>query len=259
LTEAPLQDWQAERYARHARFVADLGLPVVELLAPQAGERVLDLGCGDGALTLKLEELGCEVVGVDSGPDMVAKAQALGLDARLMDGQKLTFEREFDAVLSNAALHWMRRDPTAVVRGVARALRPHGRFVGEMGGHGNVAAITTALVAVLKARGRDGAAAIPWYFPTVDEYRTLLEAAGLSVERIELIPRPTPLPTGMSGWLATFAEPFLKRLPEAERATARDEVVALLRPSLCDAQGRWTADYVRLRFRAVLAAQPLPA
>jgi SAM-dependent methyltransferase len=252
LTEAPLQDWQAERYARNARFVTELGMPVVELLDPRPGERVLDLGCGDGALTLRLRQLGCDVVGVDAGPGMIAKARALGLDARLIDGHALPFEREFDAVLSNAALHWMRRDPPAVARGVARALKPGGRFVGEMGGHGNVAAITTALVAVLSARGLDGAAAIPWYFPTVEEYRLVLEAAGFLVERIELIPRPTPLPTDMEGWLDTFAEPFLKRLPQAERDRANAEVVALLRPSLCDRAGRWTADYVRLRFRAVL-------
>jgi hypothetical protein len=129
---------------------------------------------------------------------------------------------------------------------------PGGRFVGEMGGHGNVAAIVTALVAVLDARGQDGASAIPWYYPTPDEYRAVLEGAGFAVEAIELIPRPTPLPTGMAGWLETFAEPFLNRLPEVERAAAAEHVVRLLRHSLCDGRGRWTADYVRLRFRATL-------
>jgi SAM-dependent methyltransferase len=246
------QDWQADRYARHARFVADLGMPVVELLAPRSGERILDLGCGDGALTLKLRDLGCEVVGVDAGPDMIRKARQLGLDAHVVDGHELAFEHAFDAVFSNAALHWMSRDPPAVVRGVARALRPGGRFVGEFGGHGNVAAIVTALLAMMDRHGLDGRAAIPWYFPTPDEYRAVLESAGFNVERIELIPRPTPLPTDMSGWLDTFAEPFFRRLPEAGRAAARDEVVELLRPSLCDTAGRWTADYVRLRFRAAL-------
>lgn len=246
------QDWQAARYEQHAGFVAELGLPVVELLAPRAGERILDLGCGDGALTLRLAELGCRVVGVDAAPDMVHRARQRGLDARLMDGHMLAFERCFDAVLSNAALHWMRRDPAAVAAGVARALVPGGRFAGEMGGHGNVAAIVTALVAVLEARGLDGSAAIPWYYPTPEEYRDVLEGAGFAVERIELLPRPTPLPTGLEGWLATFATPFLGRLPEAAREAARDDVVRLLRPSLCDRRGRWTADYVRLRFRARL-------
>jgi SAM-dependent methyltransferase len=133
--EPPGQEWQAERYAAHARFVADLGMPVVEqLLAPQAGERVLDLGCGDGVLTAKLAGLGCAAVGVDAGPDMVRAARALGVDARVVDGHALAFDREFDAVFSNAALHWMKADPDAVVAGVARALRPGGRFVAEMGG-----------------------------------------------------------------------------------------------------------------------------
>jgi SAM-dependent methyltransferase len=133
-----------------------------------------------------------------------------------MDGHALTFAHEFDAVFSNAALHWMRADPDAVIAGVARALRPGGRFVGEMGGHGNVAAIVVALTATLNRRGLDGAAAIPWYFPDPDDYRQRLERQGFAVARIELLPRPTPLPTGMAPWLETFAEPFLRRVPEAE-------------------------------------------
>jgi SAM-dependent methyltransferase len=246
------QDWRAERYAANARFVADLGGPVVELLDPRPGERILDLGCGDGVLTRRLAEMGCEVVGVDAGPDMVRAAAALGVDARVVDGHALGFGREFDAVFSNAALHWMSRDPDAVVAGVARALRPGGRFVGEFGGHGNVAAITVALLAVLAGRGLDGMTAHPWYFPTPDAYRARLERHGFTVERIELVPRPTPLPTGMSAWLDTFAEPFLRLLPEGERAAAKEEAVGLLAPALRDERGGWVADYVRLRFRAVL-------
>lgn len=246
------QDWQAERYAANARFVADLGMPVAELLAPKAGERILDLGCGDGALTLKLQELGCQVVGVDAGPDMIRKAREQGLDAHVLDGHELAFERSFDAVFSNAALHWMKRDPDRVIAGVARALVPGGRFVGEMGGHGNVAAIKTALLAVLGRRGIDGERAIPWYFPTPEAYRAKLEAAGFEIQSIALLPRLTPLPTGMAAWIATFAEPFTKLLPPADREVAVAEVEGLLRPSLCDDTGRWTADYVRLRFKAVL-------
>ncbi|HEX6013681.1 MAG TPA: methyltransferase domain-containing protein [Geminicoccaceae bacterium] len=246
------QDWRAERYAAHARFVADLGMPVLELLAPRAGERVLDLGCGDGVLTAKLAGLGCAAVGVDAGPDMVRAARALGVDARVMDGHALAFEREFDAVFSNAALHWMKADPDAVIAGVARALRPGGRFVAEMGGQGNVAAITEALVAALNRRGLDGAAAIPWYFPTPAEYGAKLERHGFEVRRIELLPRPTPLAKGMAAWLETFGEPFLQRLAPAERPPFTAEVVELLRPVLRDGAGYWTADYVRLRFAAVL-------
>jgi SAM-dependent methyltransferase len=183
---------------------------------------------------------------------MVRAAQALGVDARLADGAALPFAREFDAVFSNAALHWMRADPDAVIAGVARSLSPGGRFVGEFGGHGNVAAIIVALVAALARRGIDGAALIPWYFPTPAEYRARLEGQGFAVTAIELIARPTPLPTGMAAWLETFADPFLRPLAEKERPAVRAEAVELLRHVLCDSTGRWTADYVRLRFAAVL-------
>ncbi|HET6521523.1 MAG TPA: hypothetical protein VFG47_17145, partial [Geminicoccaceae bacterium] len=146
---------------------------------------------------------------------------------------------------------WMSRHPAAVAAGVHGALRPGGRFVGEFGGYGNVAAITVALVAALRRRGIDGAALIPWYFPTPEAYRAVLEGAGFSVDRIKLVSRPTPLPaTGMAGWLDTVAEPFLAGLPPAERGAARDEVLALPAPALRDDRGRWTADYVRLRFIA---------
>jgi SAM-dependent methyltransferase len=252
------QGWSAERYSRHASFVPELGSPVVDLLDPRPGERILDLACGDGALTEKLVEAGAVVVAVDAAPDMVAAARRRGLDARVMPGEHLDFEGEFDAVFSNAALHWMRA-ADCVIRGVARALRPGGRFVGEFGGHGNVAAIVTALIAVLARRGIDGAALSPWYYPTVDEYRARLESGGFAVDSIALVPRPTPLPTGMEGWLETFTDSFFRPLRPADREPAMREVVDLLRPSLCDGRGRWTADYVRLRFAARLAGSPPPA
>jgi trans-aconitate methyltransferase len=218
-----------------------------------AGERILDLGCGDGVLTEKIVATGATVIGVDAAEDMVAAAKRRGLDARVMDGVALAFAGEFDAVFSNAALHWMKRDPDAVIAGVQRALKPGGRFVGEMGGHGCVAAITVALIAMLGRRGINGAAIIPWYFPTVDDYRARLERRGFNVDYIELIPRPTPLPN-MEGWLEVFTEPFLRQLPAEHRIAARDEVIAMLHPVLCDEVGRWTGDYIRLRFAAHTAA-----
>jgi trans-aconitate methyltransferase len=246
------QTWTPAGYDRNARFVTDLGAPVIELLAPRPRERILDLGCGDGVLTEKLVAAGCDVVGVDSSPEMIAAARARGLDARVINAHDLPFRREFDAVFSNAALHWM-PDADAVIAGVARALRPGGRFVAEMGGHGCVAAVLTALIAVLARCGIDGRSRIPWYFPTVDDYRARLVRAGFNVDYIELIPRPTPLPTGMAGWLETFANPFLSGMSAEERADVVNETVELLRPALCDEQGCWTADYTRLRFKATLA------
>jgi SAM-dependent methyltransferase len=243
------QTWDPERYARNARFVSVLSAAVVELLAPEPGEKILDLGCGDGVLTAKLSAMGCRVVGIDGSAAQIEGARKLGLDARVMDGEKLSFDGEFDAVFSNAALHWM-RNPEAVIAGVWRALRPNGRFVAEFGGHGCVAKIRKALVSALNRRGLDGEAAVPWYFPTVEEYSALLKNAGFIVSTIALIPRPTPLPGDVTGWLETFGESFTDCLPPAERPTYIVEVREALRPELADSEGKWTADYVRLRFAA---------
>ena len=241
--------WNAEHYRSHAAFVPALGSAVLDLLAPQPGERILDLGCGDGVLTEALVAAGAEVIGVDASADMVAAARDRGIDARLTDGTALEFDGVFDAVFSNAALHWM-PDADAVISGVRRALKPKGRFVGEFGGAGNVASITVALTAVLERRGVDPRTAIPWFFPTPEAYRQRLERQDFAVRFIASIPRPTPLPGGMDGWLETLAAPVLGALPPDERVAARDEAVALLRPALCDELGQWTADYVRLRFAA---------
>lgn len=245
----PAQSWDPDRYARNARFVAELGAPLIDLLAPAAGDRILDLGCGDGALTKKLADAGFDIVGVDAAPEQIEAAGALGLDARVVDGHALPFDGEFDAILSNAALHWMTQ-PDAAIAGMWRALRPGGRIAAEMGGAGNVEKIRTGLIAALDARGIDGAAASPWYFPTPEAYRAKLEKAGFEVTYIELIPRPTPLPGELADWLWTFGESFLLRVPEAERAGVIDEVVEAARPHLQEPDGRWVADYVRLRFAA---------
>ena len=246
---ASAQTWSPESYDRHARFVSDLAGEILAWLDPKPGERILDLGCGDGVLTARLRDLGCDVMGVDSGADMIAAARALGLDARLIDGHELPFRDEFDAVFSNAALHWMVK-PRLVLAGVWQALKPHGRFVAEFGGHGNVAAIVTAMRAIALKRGGDADLAGPWFFPSPEVYREMLEEQGFAVKRIGLYPRPTPLKTGMKAWLKLFRKPFFEQFgPKLEEIL--DETEALLRPCLCDAKGRWTADYVRLRVEAV--------
>ena len=170
----------------------------------------------------------------------------------MMDARSLTFNGEFDAVFSNAALHWVKDEPDAPISGALRALKAGGRFVGEMGGHGCVGAITVALLATLERRGiRDAASWMPCYFPTVDDYESRLRRAGFGPRSVQLVPRPTPLPTGMRGWLETFALAYCAALPPDEHDAFLDEVTALLKPVLCDTQGRWTADYMRLRFAAV--------
>lgn len=243
------QRWDAARYAQTARFVTDLGAPLLELLAPRAGERILDLGCGDGPLTKQIAERGCIVVGVDASPEMVRAACALGLDARVMDGTALRFDGGFDAVFSNAALHWM-KPPERVIAGVWRALEPGGRFVGECGGKGNVAAVIAGLEAALAPRGIDARAASPWVFPDADTYRGLLEAQGFRVDSIGLFARPTPLPGHLADWLQTFAQSFVAAVPPEERLAVYREAAEASRGALCDSEGRWRADYVRLRFVA---------
>ena len=246
------QTWLAERYATVGAFVPVLGAPVLELLDARPGERILDLGCGDGVLSEKIAAAGAEIVAVDAAPDLIAAARARGVDARLADGQKLPFATEFDAVFSNAALHWM-KDADAVIAGVKRALKPGGRFVAEMGGHGNIASIIVAMTAVLARLGIAAEPLNPFYFPTAEAYRAKLEAAGFRVEEIGIIPRPTVLSTDIEPWLDAFCEAFLSAVPQPGRPHARAETAELLRPVLMAEDGRWIADYVRLRFRAHLA------
>ncbi|SDN71437.1 class I SAM-dependent methyltransferase [Vreelandella arcis] len=243
------QSWNPEGYARHTNLTPDQGDEVLRLLAPKQGERILDLGCGDGQLTERIAKRGAEVLGIDTSEEMVSAAKARGLNARLIDAYQMPFDQEFDAVFSNATLHWM-LDPQAVLASIKRALKPGGRFVAEFGGHGNVAAICTALIAALQFRGISARGRYPWYFPTAEHYRHLLETAGFKVNSIELIPQPTPLPNGMGGWLETFAGPFLHGLEDDLRDSVVDNTMMLLSHSLRDSQGNWTADYVRLRVRA---------
>ncbi len=248
--DASRQEWDPEQYARNARFVADLGRSLLEWLAPQPGERVLDLGCGDGALTVDLVRSGCRVIGVDASARQVEAARRRGLSAVVSDGENLPFQCQFDAVFSNAALHWMRR-PDAVLRGVSRALRPGGRFVGEFGAAGNVAIIRAAIRDELRAGGHDYDGLNPWYFPEGAEYQEKLERAGFEIVSLQTFERPTPLPGDLIGWLETFAQSFTIGWNPEERARFFAAVRERVRPRLCHGENRWTADYVRLRFHCL--------
>jgi len=242
--------WNPGSYARNARFVSDLGEAPLRLLDPKPGELILDLGCGDGALTEKIAATGAYVIAADASSPQIEGARKRGLAAIVMNGYQLGFKQCFDAVFTNAALHWMKQ-PENVVAGVWRCLKPGGRFVGEFGGKGNVETIRSELHAGLRRRGIDPWSVDPWYFPSPEEYSQLLAAAGFAVGYIEAIPRPTRLPGDIVAWLEVFAQPFTRSVDESERKSFVNEVRAELAPLLCDSDGAWLADYVRLRFSAV--------
>jgi trans-aconitate methyltransferase len=245
------QTWDPQAYSENGAFVQELAGGVVEQLAPNEGESILDLGCGDGQLTRRIAATGASVLGVDASPEMVAAARKNGIVADVGNAESLPYSgKTFDAVFSNAALHWV-RDQDAMMAQVYRILKPGGRFVAEMGGHGNIAAIRVALMAVLARHGHADREDGVNYYPTPEAYTRRLNRQGFRVEQIALIPRPTPLPeSGMAGWLRTFRRGVLDSLPETLRETVVNETVALLEPALRDEEGNWTADYVRLRFIA---------
>ncbi|MVO99041.1 class I SAM-dependent methyltransferase [Paenibacillus lutrae] len=249
-------DWDAGHYDKQMDFVAKHGRSVLELLGPVQGESVLDLGCGTGSLSVELAELGADVTGVDLSETMIEQARLKypGLRFEVGDMRSYRSHRPFDAVFSNAALHWVPQADEAA-RTVAEALKPGGRLVAEFGGFGNVARIERALAEALAGAGIDPAGRNPWYFPTIGEYSALLERAGLDVRYAERFDRPTPLPEGELGlrhWLHAFAGSYYAGLggEVQERVTAAVE--ERLRPELY-ADGTWSADYSRIR---VLAVKP---
>jgi trans-aconitate methyltransferase len=245
------QTWDPRAYSQNGAFVHELAGGVLEWLAAKPHERILDLGCGDGQLTERLVAVCASVQGVDASPQMVAAARSRGIAADEAEAEELPYpDASFDAVFSNAALHWV-RGQDAMMAQVHRVLKPGGRFVAEMGGHGNIAAIRVALMAVLARHGHADREDGVNYYPTAESYARRLEQHGFQVQRIALIPRPTPLAeSGMEGWLRTFRRGVLDGLPEPLRDRVVEETTALLAPALRDEEGYWLADYVRLRFVA---------
>lgn len=245
-------EWGATTYDDAHSFVFEYGEDVIELLDPREGERILDLGCGTGHLTNRIAEAGADVVGVDRSEEMIDRARRTYPDRRFVraDARNVAFEAPFDAVFSNAALHWI-RDQDAVLRRVAEALRPDGRFVAELGGTGNVSAIVDAVRAELAARGYD--VTHPWYFPSVGEYATKLEEHGFEVRYATLFDRPTELDGGADGlaaWLDMFGDSLLSSVPADEQQEVISGIEDRLRADHFE-NGVWIADYRRLRVVAI--------
>ena len=238
---ASTSKWDAGDYARVGAFVARLGGAALDLLDPQPGEAILDIGCGEGALTAEIAERGAKVVGIDSSPEMVAAARARGLDARLIAVEEMGFDREFDAAFSNATLHWVLQKENAA-RSIWFALKPGGRFAGEMGGEGNLASLRHALDEELVIRGFVPPVESSNWYASPDEFAEVYEAAGFTAIDARLTERPTAIDHGIAAWVTTFRKGWLDRagVPEADRTEIAEAVAARFPDNV--------ADYVRLRF-----------
>lgn len=246
--------WDTACYDKQHAFVWQYGKTVLELLAPQSGEHILDLGCGTGHLTQEIAIAGANAWGIDASPDMINQAQQNypHLKFCVADARQFQVDHPLDAVFSNATLHWI-KEPIAVIRCINQALKPGGRFVAEFGGKGNVRAIVAALYTTLEKLGFDHPESKnPWYFPSIAEYAQLLEQHGFDVTYATLFDRPTSLAgeSGMANWLNVFANHFLSDLSADQRSTVIWAVEDYLRPTHYQ-NGVWVADYRRLRVVAV--------
>ena len=245
--------WNATLYEGKYNFVWQYGENLLELLSPQSGESILDLGCGTGQLTEKIALAGAEVLGIDYAASMIEKARQNypHLQFAVADARDFQVEQPFDAVFSNAVLHWI-PEPDAVIRCIYQALKPGGRFVAEFGGKGNVKAIATTLDNVLNTFGYASYDALAWYFPSIGEYATRLEQHGFDVSYAVIFDRPTPLENGdagMANWIRMFASRFLEGLSNAQQTQVIQAIEHDLKPTLYR-DGKWWADYRRIRIVA---------
>lgn len=246
--------WNPAEYdAKHA-FVYEKAKGLVELLAPQMGERILDLGCGTGALTAEIAERGAEILGVDQSEEMISQARKKfpALRFEVLDARQLRFGAEFDAVFSNAVLHWI-PEAEQVVVGVAQALKSGGRFVAEFGGKGNIRRLLEGFHRAFSALEMPEPEAVsPLFFPSIAEYAGLLERHGLEVREASLFDRPTTLEDGDRGlenWIRVFRQTFIERMGEQEARRWIQEVKRQCSGELFR-DGCWVLDYRRLQIAA---------
>ena len=241
--------WNATKYNNHADFVSKLALPVVELLAPKKDEYILDIGCGEGSLAVEIQNYGAKVVAVDLSADMVEKTKEKGIEAYVMSATDLHYEDAFDAVFSNATLHWV-LEPRLALKQIYKTLKKDGRVVAEFGAEGNIKHLLTAMQTVFTHHPEFGAFQNPWYFPSVETYKELVQKAGFKVISMESIVRPTKI-DDISNWLDIFANGIVKHLSSEQQTIFKEEVKEILKPLLYSEKDGWVVDYVRLRFKAV--------
>ena len=241
--------WNPNTYNKHTAFVSQLALPVVDLLDPKRGEKILDVGCGEGTLAMEIERRGAKVIGVDMSAEMIEQCQAKGIEAYVGSVTDLPYEEVFDAVFSNATLHWV-KDARCAIQNIAKSLKSDGHFVCEFGGEGNAYHLVSAMEEVFTNHPEFGEFENPWYFPSVKEYTTLLEAEGFSVEYMEIIPRPTPM-DDIANWLEIFANGVTKHLSKEQFETFKQECREILKETIYSEEEGWMLDYKRLRVRAV--------
>ena len=242
-------EWNAQNYNKHADFVSNMAMNLVNILAPKKEEKILDLGCGEGTLAEAIQGYGCQVIGIDLSADMVKRTKAKKIEAYVMSATELAFEDEFDAVFSNAVLHWV-KDASSAVKQVRKTLKNGGRFVAEFGGYENLKHLINAIETVFEKHPEYGEFHNPWYFPKEQEYKKLLQENGFRVESIEIWQRPTPI-DDIYNWLSIFANGIMQTIPIDQHENFKNEVREEVKSKIYTDKDGWVVDYVRLRFKAI--------
>jgi 2-isopropylmalate synthase len=241
-------NWNTNQYKNHASFVSDMAEDLVEVLNPKKDETILDLGCGDGTLALKIKQKCQNIIAVDLSNEMVEKTKSLGIEAYIMSATNLEFENKFDAVFSNAVLHWVKQSKLAV-QNINKVLKQNGRFIAEFGGYKNINTIVQAIQEVFNQNKDYGVFNNPWYFPTTQEYKNILEQNGFEVKSINLTTRPTSV-DDISNWLNIFANGIISHLNKEQKESFLLEVKCILENKLYTKEQGWILDYVRIRVEA---------
>lgn len=252
--EAKTNIWKVDLYNKKHAFVYEYGQELIQLLDSQEDEFILDLGCGSGQLTNEISKSGARVIGMDSSNEMVSKAKNNypNLQFFVKDAASFQFEKPFDAIFSNAVLHWVKNKENTIVS-MYKNLKPGGRIVLEFGGSGNVKTIIESIKKSLKQRGYIENSTIEnWYFPSISEYTFLLEKNGFEVNIAQLYDRPTELTdskNGIKDWIRMFGSTFFVDIPPEEKNIILEEIQNDLREK-CFIEGKWYADYRRVRVMA---------